>query len=356
MAEGGRARLRAAIIGLDSAFWPHGFWGTAMQHPDCELIGACDLGMSDADLLPDFIADPSAYLAERGLRRFSSVDEVLAEGIDVAFLCSRNTVMPEVAARLIEAGVHVFAAKPMALTPEGTRRYLAGRERGLIVTAGQAASAWQPYPTLLRLLREGRVGNLLTMHAMHQHWDYDAFPASLWYADPAEGNACNWLGWYPVEAVVAAMGPVARVTGVARQTATHHGELPDQLAAILELVDGRFATAVVHFTIGQWPVPMHEAALIGSEGVLRYQGPGTAVQVLDGEGEHRVPFDEGPEQLTYEVDRFLAAVRGEGQPALPVESAVHVAEVCAAWHESARSGRPVDVAPAPTPVAEAVAS
>lgn len=342
--------VRAAIVGLDAAFWPHGFWTAANGHPHCELVGACDLGIPDEVIANDFVPDVGAYLDERGLRRFRSLEELLAEGIDIALLSTRNTVMPSVAERLIAAGVHVFAAKPLALTSVDARRYLAARRSGLVVTAGQTASAWQPYPTLLRLVDEGRIGRLLTMHVMHQHGNYDDFPSSVWYSDPGEGDACNWLGWYPIEAIVRAMGPVARVHGVARRTASHHGQLPDQLAAIVELVDGRFATAVVRFTIGEWDLPMHEAELIGAEGVARYHGPGETVQLLDAAGESEVPFDGGEVELALELDRFIAAVRGQGQPVLEVEAAVHVAETCAAWRESAASGVPVDVPVMPEPV------
>jgi predicted dehydrogenase len=244
----------------------------------------------------------------------------------------------------------VFVAKPLALTSTEARRYLAARKQGVVVTAGQLASAWQPWPTMLRLASEGRVGRLLTMRASHQHFHYAGFPDQLWYADPSEGDLCNWLGWYPVEALVAALGPIAQVTGVARQAASAHGNLPDHVVGLFELADGRHATANVYFTIGpSWPMPMHEGELVGESGVIRYMGPGNTVQILDDQGAHLVPFDAGPDQLALEFDRFVTAIRGEGEPLLSVEHAVHVAEVCAAWHESTLLGRAVQV---PAPPAE----
>jgi predicted dehydrogenase len=252
--------------------------------------------------------------------------------------------MPGVAERLIDAGKHVFAAKPMAVTAADARRYQRAHDAGVVVTGGQTASAWQPWPTMLRLVEEGRIGTLLTMRAVHQHGDYTAFPESLWYADPTEGDAFNWLGWYPVEAVTAAMGTVGRVTGVARQLASSYGDMPDHLAGIFELADGRHATASVYFTIGPWSMPMHEGELVGTRGVLRFSGPGRAVQVLDEHGATAIPFDPIDEQLTLEFARFVDAVGGRGQPMLTVDRAVHVVEVCNAWQESARTGQPVCVA------------
>lgn len=335
--------LRCALVGLDSAFWPVGFWQAATDHPDTEVVAACGLGVDPATIEHDFVIPVYPWLQERGLERLATLDDLLERDFDVAMLCSRNTVMPKAAERLIDAGKHLLVAKPMALGAAEARAYLRAQDKGVVVAAVQAASAWQPWPTMLRLANEGRIGRVLTMRVMHQHGNYAAFPSQLWYADPAEGDAFNWLGWYPVEAVTAAMGPIARVSGVGRRTASSHGDMPDHLAGIFELVDGRHATANVYFTIGEWPVPTHEGELVGDAGILRYAGPGDEVQILDAAGETRVPFDSGPDQLAAEFAAFVDAVRGNGQPVVDVHRGVHVAGACAAWRESARTGRPVDV-------------
>jgi predicted dehydrogenase len=335
--------LRCAIVGLDSAFWPAAFWQAATDHPETEVVAACGLDLAPDVIERDFVVPVDPWLAARGLSRTETFAELMTMDFDVALVCTRNTAMPGVAGRLIDAGKHVFAAKPMALTGADARRYQRGRGAGVVVTGGQVASAWQPWPTMLRLVAEGRIGRLLTMRAVHQHGDYKGFPAQLWYADRAEGDACNWLGWYPVEVVTAAMGTVERVTGVGRQLASSYGDMPDHLAAIFELADGRHATASVYFTIGPWSMPMHEGELVGTDGVLRFSGPGQVVQVLDERGASAIPLDPIDDQLALEFARFVDAVRGRGQPLLSLDRAVHVVEVCEAWRESVRTGRPVDV-------------
>ncbi|HZQ28366.1 MAG TPA: Gfo/Idh/MocA family oxidoreductase [Acidimicrobiales bacterium] len=337
--------LRCAIVGLDSAFWPAGFWQAATDHPETELVAACGLGLSAEEIEKDFYVPVDPWLADHGLTRTVTFDELMEVDFDIAFLSSRNTVMPGLAERLVDAGKHLFVAKPMAITGTDARRYLRAKDAGVVVSAGQLASAWQPWPTMLRLLGEGRIGRLLTMRAVHQHGDYNAFPEQLWYADPTEGDAFNWLGWYPVEAITAAMGPIERVMGVGRQLASSYGEMPDHLAGIFELADGRHATGVAYFTIGAWSMPMHEGELVGTKGVLRFSGPGESVQVLDDNGASTVPFDDIADQLTLEFARFVDAVRGRGEAAASLERAVHVAEVAAAWQESARKGQPVEIDP-----------
>lgn len=334
--------LKCAIVGLDSAFWPAGFWQAATDHPETEVIGACGLGLSIEEIeRTGFYVPCEPWLEERGVPFVPTLDALLEQDFDIAFLSSRNTVMPALAERLIEAGKHVFAAKPMALTGDDARRYLAARDAGVVFAAGQLASTWQPWPTMLRLAREGRIGRVLSMRVMHQHYDYNGFPEQLWYSDPKEGDAFNWLGWYPVEVITAAMGTVSRVQGVGRQLKSAFGDMPDHLAGVFEMEGGGYATANVYFTIGQWGLPMHEGELIGEKGVLRFYGPADAVQLLDDDGETRVPLDEGADQLTAEFAAFVAAVQGDGEPLVSVERAVHVVDVCDAWKTAAHTATSV---------------
>jgi predicted dehydrogenase len=332
--------LRCAVVGLDSAFWPAAFRQAILDHPDAELAGMCGLGLPPEVIRRDFVADVDAWLVERGERRADTLDELLEIGFDAAFLCSRNTVMPDVAERLVAAGKHVFVAKPMAVGAADAARYLAGGSA--VVTAGQLARTWEPWPTIRSLVADGRIGDVLSMRAVHQHGSYRDFPPQLWYADPAEGDAFTWLGWYAVDAIHAVMGPIASVRGVGRQSASEHGQLPDQLAGIFELADGRHATADVHWTIGPWGMAMHEGEVIGTEGVIRARGPGHVVQVLTAAGEELVEHD-GSDGLRAEVAAFLAAVRGNGAPAISCEDAVHIATVCAAWRDAAATGATVSL-------------
>jgi predicted dehydrogenase len=297
----------------------------------------CGVGVEPHVIQRDFVAPVDDWLAERGLRRIPTLDELLRIDFDAAFLCSRNSVMPAIAERLVAAGKHVFVAKPMAVTAADAARYLAVPD-GIVVTAGQLASTWQPWPLVRGLVAEGRIGRVLTMRAVHQHGDLRDLPASLWYSDPGEGDACTWLGWYPVEAVHAVMGPIARVTGIARRARPSAGEsMPDSIAAILEMADGRHATVEGWFTVGAWGLAPHGGELVGEEGVVRFGGATAEVEVLTTEGVERIPFAPA-DGLRDEVAAFLAAVRGDGPPAITAEDAVHVASVAAAWRESARTG------------------
>jgi predicted dehydrogenase len=332
--------VRCAVVGLDSAFWPAAFRQAILDHPDAELAGMCGVGLAPDVITRDFVADVDTWLAERGERRIGTLDEQLEVGFDAAFVCSRISAMPSLVERLVAEGKHVFVAKPMGVNASDIARYLP--VDGVVVTAGQLARTWEPWPTMRALVAAGRIGSVLSMHAVHQHGSYRDFPDQLWYADPAEGDAFGWLGWYAVDAVHAVMGRIATVRGVGRRLASAHGDLPDQLAAIFELADGRHASADVYWTIGPWGMAMQEGQIVGDAGVVRFHGPGGTVQLLTAAGEVRIPFVPG-DGLRVEVDAFLAAVQGAGAASIALADAVHVATVCAAWREAAGTGATVRI-------------
>lgn len=333
------------MVGLDAAFWPAAFLDAVAASDDIVLAGVCDLGVPAEVIRRDFLVDPDAWLAAHGLARTSDLDEVLAGGVDVALLATRPSRMPAVAETLVGAGVHVYAAKPLGVTGADARRHRPAPGSGVVVTAGQTASQWAPWPAVRDAVGRGRIGRVLTMTAFHQHGHYGDFPPSLWYADPAEGDLTTWLGWYPVEAVVSIMdAEVAVVTGTTRRLDSAHGEMPDTAHAVLHLADGRTAAVHAQFTVrGGWGMGMHAGTVFGDRGVVSADAAGGGVRLLTDGGATVLPTGDSA-GLAGELGMLVEAIRGRGRPALEIGRAVHVAEVCAAWRESAgREGELVEV-------------
>lgn len=334
---------RVVIVGLDSVAQPFAFQRAVANYPDAELVGCCDLGVPGEVVARDLTVTSEEFAARGDIPLTHSLEELERLDFDAAFLCTRNSLMPAVATELIDRGTHVFVAKPMGVTAEGVSAYLRATARNVVLTAGVLARVWEPLPTMLKLVREGKIGRLLSLDFMHHHFRYSKFWAGTQMADPGEGDLLNWFGWYAADVVVAAMGPVARVFGVARPTMSAALGLPDQGAGIFELADGRHASARIYFSIGEeWGLPMNEAEFVGAEGVLRYRG-GDAIEMLNDDGVVEVAAPPSGDNVQPAVAAFLDAVRGRGRPLVPVEEAVHIADVCVAWRESARSGTPIDV-------------
>lgn len=88
--------LRAGIVG-------YGYMGEIRRrniddHPDLALVGVVDPRIIDADQVR--------------ARLFPTHESLIAEGLDVVFVCTPNRLTPDVTVYALEHGCHVFCEKP----------------------------------------------------------------------------------------------------------------------------------------------------------------------------------------------------------------------------------------------------
>jgi 1,5-anhydro-D-fructose reductase (1,5-anhydro-D-mannitol-forming) len=216
----------------------------------------------------------------------------------------------------------------------------------LACAAGQTARSAFVLRTALRLIAEGRIGDILSVRVAHQHGRFADWNKDWWYTDPSEGDAFDWLGWYALDGVLALTGRrIAKITGVARRNLASYDEMPDLIRGMAVLDDGRVATLDVHFTIGPWKVAWAEVEVVGSKGVLRSIGPAEEVVILSDKEPEHIPFDRGEEPLSYELAAWLGAIGGTGKPVLSLDAAADIVAAAVAWKQAARESRWVEVAP-----------
>lgn len=90
-------KLRAGIIG-------YGYMGQIRQkniadHPDLELVGICDPVRSDV-------------ITKQGIPVIEQWEDFVSSDLDLVFACTPNNLIPEVAIRALNNGLHVFCEKP----------------------------------------------------------------------------------------------------------------------------------------------------------------------------------------------------------------------------------------------------
>lgn len=98
------------------------------------------------------------------VRRHASLDEILNDPeVDLVSLCSpRRADQVQDAIRCLEAGKHVYAEKPSALTEPELDAILAAAERAGRQFHEMAGTALvQPYLEMRRLVREGAIGEVI---------------------------------------------------------------------------------------------------------------------------------------------------------------------------------------------------
>lgn len=187
----------------------------------------------------------AAVAAETGAVGYSSLEEVAQRSDAEAWLIATPTIThPEVVRRALDAGVHVFCEKPLALDPaESDALGTEAESRGLLLQVGFWRRFAPPWAVAKELIAAGDIGRPLLLRL--SQWDADPPPAA--FCDPTssgglaidcgvhEFDLAEWLTGLAVTQVTARNLPL-----VDESLATV-GDV-DNLVAVLDLEGGAAAT------------------------------------------------------------------------------------------------------------------
>ncbi|MFF4575700.1 Gfo/Idh/MocA family protein [Streptomyces sp. NPDC001410] len=114
---------------------------------------------------PDTLTRVADSLHLPGDRRHTTLDSLLAVGLDAAFVHAPTVAHPEIVARLLEAGVPTYVDKPLAYRLADSERLVAlAEERGVSLFVGfnrryaPAYAQCQDHPRELILMQKNRIG------------------------------------------------------------------------------------------------------------------------------------------------------------------------------------------------------
>jgi predicted dehydrogenase len=99
-----------------------------------------------------------------GVKRYATLEELIADpAVELISLCSpRRADQARDAIRCLEAGKHVYAEKPSAVTEAELDQILAAAKRSGRQFHEMAGTVFvQPYVTMRRLVREGAIGDVI---------------------------------------------------------------------------------------------------------------------------------------------------------------------------------------------------
>ena len=113
------------------------------------------------------VADPAggalaaAQLPAGALRTPDPAEAIAAEGVEAAVIAASTPAHEELARAAIEAGLHTYVEKPIALDPSGAESLAAlGRESGLLCAAGFNYRMNPAFATLRARVRGGELGRV----------------------------------------------------------------------------------------------------------------------------------------------------------------------------------------------------
>lgn len=221
----------------------------------------------------------AAKAAEYGIAKVLTVEELLKDPeIEVVLNLTNPQAHAEIDIAALRAGKHVYSEKPLAVSLAEGKSILAAQGDRLLGCAPDTflGGRLQTFRTLLDAGSIGSiVGGFLSM-ANHGHEGWH--PGPEFYYKKGAGPLFD-MGPYYLTALVTLLGPVLRVTGMARTSFPQRVitseplsgqridvEVPTHLAATLEMAGGALITLVLSFDVWDSHLPRFE--LYGSEGTI----------------------------------------------------------------------------------------
>ncbi|MEA2331198.1 MAG: hypothetical protein QOH58_1336 [Thermoleophilaceae bacterium] len=174
------------------------------------LVACADLDLARAE----------RKAAEHGVPRACSPHELLDDpAVDLVVNLTPPLAHAEASLAAIRSGKHVWSEKPLAATLEAAREVVeAARAADVRVGCAPDTFLGGGLQTSLKLIDDGWIGAPVAAVALVSEHGYEHFhPDVDSFYGPGGGPALD-LGPYYVTALVAMLGPVARVCGFARAT------------------------------------------------------------------------------------------------------------------------------------------
>jgi predicted dehydrogenase len=333
---GGSDVLRVGLVGCGGR--GTGAAADALQaDPNVRLVAMADLfedrlKSSLASLRKDEgIGKKVAVTAQRQFVGFEAYRQLMASGVDVVLLTTPPHFRPIHLKAAVDAGLHVFAEKPVAVDAPGVRSVLAtcaeAKKKNLSLVSGLCLRCSYAFRELVRRIHDGALGEIHTLQAndyrgaiwtktrkpgdTDMHWQTRNWYYYTWLSGDFNVeqhvhflDVCAWVmkGRYPDRAI--GMG------GRQVRTGPQFGNIFDHHSVIYEYDDG-----VKFFSNTRQMAGCADdmsAAVAGSKGRAIFAERKDGVQIVA--GDEKWTF-RGKDNNIYhtEHDEMFAAIR-KGQP------------------------------------------
>ena len=234
-------KLRAGLVGL-------GMMGRHHARILSSLDGVELVAVSDP------MGDPHGVAGGRTL--FSSVSELIKEGIDYAMVAAPTTFHEELALELADAGVHALIEKPLAVdTAAAQKIYEAFRDKGLVGAVGHIERYNPALQQLRQRLDAGELGAVYQITTRRQ----GPFPARI-----ADVGVIKDLATHDIDSTAwVARSPFHSVFA---KTAHKSGRPHEDMVSVV----GQLSNGIITNHLVNWLTPFKERLTIvtGERGTL----------------------------------------------------------------------------------------
>jgi predicted dehydrogenase len=310
--------LRLGLAGL-------GYWGPNLARNFADLPGVEVAWLCDRD--PERLERYG--VRHPGARTTARFDELLADDdVDAVVIATPVITHAKLARAALQAGKHVFVEKPLAVSSEVADNLVAhAEERGLVLFPGHLLLYHPGVSTLKALVDSGELGRILYVYGNRQNLGQIR----------KDENALWSLGAHDLSVILHLVGEEAAESWARGESFLNEG-IEDVVFCYL-----RFPSGVVAHMHLSWldPHKMRKMTVVGDRKMAVFddmelerkvtvydkgteQGADTYGEWRTRTGDISIPKVSNDEPLRLECERFLALVRGEGDPLAAAREGVAV--------------------------------
>lgn len=210
------------------------------QHPSLETVAVCDRVF------------PGNGVFDDGVRYYRKYDQLMAEDLDIVFVCMTNDIAPEVTIAGLEKGFHVFCEKPPGRDLDDIARVIEAEKKHphLKLKYGFNHRYHDSVRDALRIVRNQELGSLISMRGVYGKSTMVSF-ASDWRTkrDLAGGGILLDQGIHMVDLMRLFAGEFTDIHSFVSNDYWHH-DVEDNAYALMRTANG--VVAMLHSSATQW--------------------------------------------------------------------------------------------------------
>jgi predicted dehydrogenase len=281
---------------------------------------------------------PEPLRARPDLKRYATLDEMLKDPrVELVSLCSpRRRDQARDAVRCLDAGKHVYAEKPCAMTEADLDQILQTARRTGLKFHEMAGTAFeQPYREMRQLVQEGVLGTVVQVLAQK------SYPCGTWRPQDEDVDAglLMQVGIHALRFVEhVACVPIASIEAVETGLGNPgQGDLKRAVSMMAVLENGGVASIVANYLnfpgFGSWG--NESLRIFGTQGFVEaVDGGKRTLLMLDGKKVGELTCREKTRDY---LDFFLDELRGQGAMPLSIEDELHPVRMAVRAKASARA-------------------
>lgn len=332
--------IRIGLIGLSMGYYATTYIREAVRYQGVEVIGICDCGRSQEYVKECAGISAEQLAAELKTPLFHEVDQLLRRQPDAVIVTSEICEHAEHVVASLEAGAHVFCAKPITVWVSHIEKIMqAAKKSDRVVLPGQPARYDDGFCNVVEIVHKGDIGNPVLLRvfvqhfAMHPKWCRDELRGGGAFSEFAY-YCCDLILWVVQEMPI-------EVFGYGVNAKNPDMAFWDNTVMVFKFQHGVIAEATLSNII-TYNYPWFDIEIIGTEGLARTFSHNYSYYVHSPTCCLTGPVRYSEMNLR-EIQHFLQCVRGVEAPRVTLDDARRVVIVLEALRESISTGRPIKI-------------